>query len=239
MTYLIARTMPTTTNEQKRANVRKEMTTHANDLLQEYARRKLGNDFNTVSFMGRALELFSTDAKAGRYNRLIEKGNFHQLFEMYEEAEQLIGEPFMTILAPNALSYDDFVQECSKATSYATISPSCPACGNQSLEFCTDFTADVFQDGSLEVACECLTCGLTPQLDIQIVEAVSQDESLTRSYIRSLLAYEGYDKDHGLGPIHDTRTLVRVADQTAKALVHLPDGLSIDYQTLTLDEMTK
>lgn len=233
MTHITANTKPT-----KKATV-DILSTIVNDFVLNMARRDLGNNFATARFMGAALEKFSDDAKAARYHKLIEKGTFDDLFELYESATHSIGNLFMTVLAPNALSYDDFVSKCSKATSYVKISPACPACHTQNLSFCVDFVVDAPLDNSLEVVCECSHCGLSPLLDIQIVKPQSEHEGLIRSYVRSLLAYEQYDKDHGLGPIHDSRTLVRVAEQAAKALVHLPDGLSIDYQTLVLDEMTR
>ena len=201
------------------------------------ARRDLGDQFKTAQFMAKALEDLSAHAQAGNYEKLIEKGTFFDLWARYEETTALIGELYMKVLAPNALSYHAFIDACSQATVSATISPTCPACNLRSLEFCTDFIIDTPLKNVVSVVCECSKCGFSPTLDIQIVKPADENEQLIRSYIRSLLVFEEY-RPNG-GPIIDRRMAERVSAQAYKAMAHLPNGLTYDYDKAVREEMAK
>lgn len=180
----------------------------------------------------------SKDALEGNFKKFLGKsGNVDDTFGLYEQSYPFF-EQLLTAHLPYVLTYDEFMTVCGNCVIDIEITATCPVCGSCDMK--TIGILDVVAHHGHYIGFECQSCNFCPMADIPTqVKPEREHESLTRSYIRSLLTFEGYNKNHGLGPIYERRTLVSVAEQAAKALVHLPDGLSIDYQQLVKEEMSR
>ena len=151
-----------------KANIGDILSGIVRDFVINRAKERLGDGYNDAVKFALMLGSMSRDAKAGQIDKLVPAngGGFESLFNLYYQVERDLGRAFIGIIAPDALSADDFVYYCSKATTHATISPACPACGAQTLNLCTDYASEVVAMRRLSVICECLTCGLSPTLEI-------------------------------------------------------------------------
>lgn len=221
----------------KGADTQEVISEVVNQFVMGMAQRKFGTQLETAQFVAKSLENLSTLAKSGEYDKLIDKSKFQDLWSWYETAHDSIGTFYMKVLAPDALDYHGFIDACSCATTHTTISPICPACKTTSLEICTDFIIDRPTKKLVSVVCECSHCGLSPTLDIELVKPQSEETSLTRSYIRSLLVFEEYKPN--CDSIVDKQIRERVVHQASNALMHLPNGLIYDYDKTVREEMAR
>ncbi len=209
----------------------------------EKARHFFGEHEQTYRKFAKMLERMSGHAKAKRFSQLVnDKRGIQDAWDLYERAYNAVGKRFMPAFAPDALTPESFIRACSQEEIIGTMQAiTCPCCDGRTFEDNDACPPFVTENEHLMVSLFCLTCGfpLDIILNFQQNSPQGEQESMISAYIRSLLAYEGYSKDHGLGAHHERQVLASVAEQTAKAFVHLPDGLSLDYQQLVKLEMTR
>lgn len=139
------------------------------DIVREYiinhAKNEHGDFYERRVAIAQELETLSDHARSANLQAIVtEYGTFDQASNRFDAAYPFLGDLFIQAVAPRALTYDGFVQECAKRVRKISIPAlTCPFCGKEMV--LEGYTTHLSKK-QVEEAFFCQTCRYSERVEL-------------------------------------------------------------------------